>query len=80
MAVLLYAKNVHVAFGTRTILDIEEIAIRDGARIGLIGRTERPVGKRRNNFRKIRMKRAERLFQQSAALRRKRQHYLTLSA
>ncbi len=37
MAVLLYAKNVHVAFGTRTILDIEEIAIRDGARIGLIG-------------------------------------------
>ena len=37
MAVLLYAKNVHVAFGTRTILDIEEMTIRDGARIGLIG-------------------------------------------
>lgn len=37
MAVLLYAKNVHVAFGTRTILDIEELTIRDRARIGLIG-------------------------------------------
>lgn len=36
-AVLLYAKNVRVAFGLRTILDIEEITIRDGARIGLIG-------------------------------------------
>ncbi len=37
MAVLLYAKNVHVAFGTRTILNIDELEIRDGARIGLIG-------------------------------------------
>lgn len=37
MAVLLYAKNVHVAFGTRIILDIDELEIRDGARIGLIG-------------------------------------------
>ena len=32
------------------------------------------------NIRKIRVKRAERLFKQSAALRRKSQHYLTLSA
>ena len=36
-AVLLCAKNVHVTFGTRTILDIDELEIRDGARIGLIG-------------------------------------------
>lgn len=36
-AVLLYAKNVRVAYGTRTILDIDEVEIRDGARIGLIG-------------------------------------------
>jgi len=35
--VLLYAKNVRVAFGERTILDIDELEIRDGARIGLIG-------------------------------------------
>lgn len=37
MAVLLYAKNVRVAFGERVILDIDELEIRDGARIGLIG-------------------------------------------
>jgi len=37
MAVLLYAKNVRVAFGERTILDIDELTIRDNARIGLIG-------------------------------------------
>lgn len=37
MAVLLYAKNVHVSFGARTILNIDELEIRDGARIGLIG-------------------------------------------
>lgn len=37
MAVLLYAKNVHVAFGPRIILDIDKLEIRDGARIGLIG-------------------------------------------
>ena len=36
-SVLLHAKNVRVAFGMRTILDIDELEIRDGARIGLIG-------------------------------------------
>lgn len=37
MAVLLYAKNVRVAFGERTLLDIDELTVRDRARIGLVG-------------------------------------------
>ncbi|MBR5232223.1 MAG: ABC-F type ribosomal protection protein [Clostridia bacterium] len=37
MAVLLYARNVRIDIGMRTLLNIEEIEIRDGARIGLVG-------------------------------------------